>query len=151
MKNLNRYTVLPILLFALTYVIGCVPKTTVPKGWLPSVSDAQHEAFGGWVTVRYHTGDSGGEVHGELIAISPNQIFILIGLSGQSFANISIDSITYMKLTTVQLSNDIEVNRYRQITYPIKPLDAFRAYARFPQGLPEGINVQSLKPKNTRL
>ena len=153
MKNLNRYIVLPILLFALIYGVGCGPTTTAPKGWLPSVSDAQHESYGGWITVRYHTGDSEEEVHGELITISPNQIFILIGLTGQSFANISIDSITYMKLTTVRLTSrltsDDEVKRYRQITYPVKPLDEFRAYARFPQGPPEGIDVQSLKPKNT--
>ena len=77
MKNLNRYIGMPVLSFALIYVVGCVPTTTAPKGWLPSVSTVQHESYGGWVTVRYHTGDSEGEVHGELITINPNQIFIL--------------------------------------------------------------------------
>ena len=145
MKNFNRYTGLPILLFALIYVGGCSKaKTTAPKGWLPSVSTAQHESYGGWITVRYHTGDSGGEVHGELITINPNQIFIL---PEQGFTNISIDCITRMKLTTIQLSRDGEVDKHRQMMYPVKPLDAFRAYARFPQGMPEGIDGQSLKLK----
>ena len=144
MKNRNRYTVLSILLFALIYGVGCGPTTTAPKGWLPSISDAQHESYGGWATVKYHTGDSEGEVHGELITIHPNQIFIL---TDQYFTNISIDCITYMKLTTIQLSRDTEVDKRRQMMYPLKPLDAFRAYARFPQGMPEGIDVQSLKPK----
>lgn len=145
MKHLNRYTGLSILLFVLIYVGGCSKaRTTAPRGWLPSLSTAQHESYGGWITVRYHTGDSGGEVHGELIAINPNQIFIL---TEQGFANISIDSITYMKLTTIRLSWNGEVDKHRQMMYPVKPLDAFRAYARFPQGLPEGIDMQSLKPK----
>ena len=149
MKNLNRYTVLPIFM-ALIYVIGCgKATTTAPKGWLPSVSTAQHESYGGWITVRYQTGDSEAEVHGELIAINPNQILILIGLTGQSFANISIDSITYMKLTSVQLSRGNDVDKYRQIMYPAQPLDAFRAYARFPQGLSKTFDRQFLKPKRS--
>ena len=146
MKNFNRYTVLPIFM-GLIYVIGCGPTTTAPQGWLPSVSAAQHESYGGWVSVKYHTGDSEGEVHGELIAINPRQIFVL---TGQGFTNISIDSITHMKITTVQLSNDPDVNRPRQMMYPLKPLDDFLAYARFPQGLPEAINIESLKPKEKR-
>ena len=145
MKNFNRYTGLPILLFALIYVGGCsTARTTAPKGWLPSLSTAQHESYGGWTTVKYHTGDSEREVHGELITINPNQIFIL---TEHGFTNISIDSIIYMELTTIQLSRNDEVDKHRQMMYPVKPLDAFRAYARFPQGLPEGIDVQSIKPK----
>ena len=144
MKNSNRYTSLSILLFGLIYGVGCGPTTTAPKGWLPSVSTAQHESYGGWVTVKYHTGDSAWEAHGELIAIHPSQIFIL---AGQELTNISIDSITYMKLTTVQLSRDVDLDKHRQMMYPVKPLDEFRAYARFPQGLPEGIDGQSVKPK----
>lgn len=147
MKNLNRYTSLSILLFVLIYVAGCGPTTTAPKGWLPSVSTAQHESYGGWVTVRYHTGDSEGEAHGELIAIQPSQIFIL---TEQELTHISIDSITQMKLTTIRLSKDTTLDKYRQMKYPVKPLDEFRAYARFPQGLPEGIDIQSLRPKNER-
>ena len=144
MKDLNRYTVLPILLFALIYVVGCGPTTTAPMGWLPSVFDAQHESYGGWVSVRYHTGGSEREAHGELIAINPSQIFIL---TGQEFTDISIDSIAHVKLTTVQLSNVANVDKYRQMMYPVKPLYEFRAYARFPQGLPEAIDVQSVKAK----
>ena len=144
MKNLNRYTSLPILLFALFYVVGCGPTTTAPEGWLPSVSGAQRESYGGWITVKYHTGDSESEAHGELIAIQPNQIFIL---TEQGLTHISIDGITQMKLTTIRLAKDTKVDRHRQMMYPVKPLDEFRAYARFPQGLPEAIDIQSLKPK----
>ena len=143
MKNLNRYTVM-LIFIALTHVAGCGATTTAPKGWLPSVSVAQHEAFGGWISVRYHTGDLKRTVHGELIAIHSNQVFIL---TVQELTSLSSDSISYMKLTVVQLAGDRAVDRDRQMIYPAKPLDEFRAYARFPQGLPKDIDRQSLKPK----
>ena len=58
MKNLNKYTVV-LIFIALTHVVGCAAMTTAPKGWLPSVSVAQHEAFGGWISVRYITDQTG--------------------------------------------------------------------------------------------
>ena len=132
-----------LIFIALTHVVGCAT-TTSPKGWLPSVFTGQHEAFGGWTSVRYHTGVSGSEVHGELIAIHSNQVFIL---TAQELISISTDTISYMKLTAVQLSGGREVDSYRQTIYPAKLLAEFRAYARFPQGLPKDIDRQSLKPK----
>ena len=143
MKDLNRYTILPILLFALIYVVGCAT-TTAPKGWLPSVSTVQHESYGGWISVKYNTGDSESEVHGELIAIHANQTLIL---TSQELIPISHDSISRMKLTNVELSGDEDVDPHRQMIYPAKPLDEFRAYARFPQGLSKTIDMQFLKPK----
>ncbi|MDE0685120.1 MAG: hypothetical protein OXI63_19520 [Candidatus Poribacteria bacterium] len=144
MKNSNRYTSLPVLLFALIYVGGCGPTTTAPKGWLPSVSDAQRESYGGWISVRYHTGDSESEVHGELVAIHANQVLIL---TSQELISISHDTISRMKLTNVQLSRDADVDKHRQMIYPLKPLGKFRAYARFPQGLSKTFDMQFLKPK----
>ena len=149
MKNRNRYTFLPILLFSLSYVIGCVPTTTAPpKGWLPSVSAAQQESYGGWVSVRYHTGDSESEVHGELIAVHANQILIL---TEQALIAISHDSISRMKLMIVQLSGYEDVDDHRQMMYPKKRLNAFRAYARFPQGLSKTFDMQFLKPKRSKI
>ena len=146
MKNLNRYIGLPILLFTLIYVVGCGPTTTAPKEWLPSVSTAQHESYGGWVTVRYQTGVSESEVHGELIAVHTDQVLVL---ASQELISISHDTISRMKLTSVQLSRNADVDKYRQTMYPVKPLDAFRAYARFPQGLSKTFDMQFLKPKRS--
>ena len=137
---------MPILFIALIHVVGCGGTTTAPEGWLPPVSVAQHEAFGGWTSVRYHTGVSGSEVHGELIAIHSNQIFIL---TAQELTSISTASISLMKLTIVQLAGNNDVDPHRQMIYPAKPLDEFRAYARFPQELPKDIDRQSLKPKRS--
>lgn len=147
MKNLNRYTVIPILITLINIVSCSTPRITAPRGWLPSASVAQHEAFGGWISVRYverDTGDLIWKVHGELIAINLNQIFIL---TAQELTSIPIDSISRVELTMVQLSSDEDVDSYRQMIYPAKPLEEFRSYARFPQGLPDDIDRQSLKPK----
>jgi len=146
MKNLNRYTLMPIFIVPL-HVVGCGRTTTAPKDWLPSVSVAQHEAFGGWISVRYITDQTGNikrRAHGELIAIHSHQIFIL---TTQELISIPIDSISRVKLTIAQLSDNNDVNSTRQMIYPKKPLDAFRPYARYPQGLPKDIDDQSLKPK----
>ncbi len=148
MKNLNRYIGLPIFM-ALIYVIGCSrATTTAPKGWLPSLSTAQHESYGGWVSVRYQTGTSESEVRGELIAINLSQVCVL---TAQGLTSISSDSISRVTLTIIQLSGDSEVDLHRQMIYPAKPLDAFRAYARFPQGLSKTIDMQFLKPKGTKM
>ena len=148
MKNLNRYIGLPIFM-ALIYVIGCGrATTTAPKGWLPSLSTAQHESYGGWVSVRYQTGASVSEVSGELVAINLSQVFIL---TAQGLTAISADSISRVTLTITQLSGDSEVDLHRQMIYPAKPLDEFRAYARFPQGLSKAIDMQFLKPKGTEM
>ena len=145
MKNLNRDTVMPIIFLALIYGIGCAgPTTTAPEGWLPSVATAQHESYGGWISVRYHTGASESEVHGELIAIRLNEVLIL---TLQELTSISADSISRMELTSVQLARDEAMDLHRQMIYPAKPLDAFRAHARFPQGLSKAIDMQFLKPK----
>ena len=145
MKNLNRYTIMPIFI-ALIHVIGCA-HTPPPKGWLPSVAAAQHESYGGWISIICRTGDAESKVYGELIAIHSNQIFVL---TTQELTSISTDSISHMILTTTQLSGNSDVDSYRQMMYPTTSLEEFRAYARFPQGLSKDIDNQSLKPKRPR-
>ena len=177
MKTLNRYIVI-LMFVTLIHISGCA-STTAPHGWLPPPSVAQHEGFGSWISVSYRTGDLIRTVHGELIAIHSNQVFIL---TVQELTSISTDSIYDMKLTAYNaraggltgwtclgilstISHGVfliftspvwliggsiaTVGRsYEpQMTYPARLLIEFHAYARFPHGLPEGIDRQSLKPK----
>ena len=164
----------------LIHISGCA-STTAPQGWLPLPPVAQHESYGGWISVSSHTGDLKRIVHGELIAIHPNQVFIL---TVQELTSISTNSIYDMKLTAYNaqhgqlagwtglgilstISHGVFLifsapfwiiggscttgirSHEPQITYPAKSLEAFRAYARFPQGLPKDIDRQSLKPKRS--
>ena len=41
------------------------------------------------------------------------------------------------------------MDKHRQMMYPVRPLDAFRAYARFPQGVSKAFDTQFLKPKGS--
>ena len=129
MKNSNRYTSLAILLLAIIYVGRLWSNDNCTKG-VASVCLYRSTRKLWWLgsPLAYYTGDSAWEAHGELIAIHPSQIFIF---SGQELTHISIDSITYIKLTIVQLSRDVDLDKHRQMMYPVKPLDEFRAYARF--------------------
>lgn len=182
MKNLNRYTVIPIFIL-LIHVVGCA-NTTAPQGWLPSQSVAQHESYGGWVSVRYYTGNSEVEVHGELIAIHTNQVLILSG--SERLISIPVNSISLMNLTAYDANSEaltiltvagtlssishgfflffsvpvwviggssaiITTSYDAQMIYPAKPLDMFRAYARFPQGLSKAFDMQFLIPKGKKI
>ena len=182
MKNRNRYTVMPIFIL-LIHVVGCA-STTAPKGWLPSQFVAQHESYGGWVSVRYHTGEPKAEVRGELIVIHTNQVLILS--ISEELISIPVNSISRMELTAYDANSEgfamlttvgtlstishgvlligsapywiiggysatTATSLDAQVIYPAKPLDAFRAYARFPQGISKAIDIQFLKPKGKEI
>ena len=183
MKNLNRYTIIMPIFILLVHIIGCAT-TTAPKDWLPSTSTAQQESYGGWVSVRYHTGDSEVKVAGELIAVHTNQVLILS--NSDMLISIPVDSISGMKMTIhaadsaglagwsvlgglstlshgyfiifsapvwiITGSNaTISTTFDAQMTYPAKPLDAFHAYARFPQGMSKAADMQFLQPKGKKI
>lgn len=124
MKNLNRYTVIPIFI-VLVHIFGCAP-ATVPK------KELTYKAVGEWTSVTYQTGDSKLRVHGELIAIHSDQIFIL---ATRGLTTIPSDSVSRMELNN---------NSDQRMTYPAKSLNGFLPYARFPQGFPKDIDRQSI-------
>ena len=177
MKTLNRYTVM-LMFFLLIYISGCA-SNSAPRKWLSPPFAAQQEGFGGWISVKYHTGDLETEIHGELIAVNQNQLFIF---TTQGVKSIPTNRISRIKLTAY----DAEVGKLTswtalgtlstlshgiysvftapswiitgaltarsqsfvpQLNSPPESWDTFRNYARFPQGLPEGLDMQSLKPK----
>ena len=177
MKNLNRYMV-ALMFVTLIYIPACAT-TTAPQAWLPELSVAQRDGFGGWVSIKYGTEKSETTIHGELIAIDLNQLSVL---TAQGMIFVPSKNIDFMKLTTYDsksgrfagwtclgtlstISHGVFLiftapawllggscvtgiqSREPQITYPEKSLDEFRAFARFPQGLPKGIDGQSLSPK----
>ena len=184
MKSFNRYTIM-LMFFALIHVAGCA-STSAPKGWLSPPSDAQSEGFGGWISVEMGQTNRPNKrslrtatmrVRGELIAVNPNQLFVL---TSQGLISVSASSISRMKLTPHDVKEGWWVglgalstlshgawlvftlpswiiggliakrnaSHASQLNYPVKSSwDEFPNYARFPQGLPESIDAQSLKPK----
>lgn len=83
MKNLNRYTVLSILLLVLIYVGGCAPTTTAPNGWRPS-----HPTSPENVTVS-----SDKSILPDAKSIVNERIDLRLGLLGTSIPGIDISVI----------------------------------------------------------
>ncbi len=54
-------------------VAGCAT-TGAPRGWLPTPSEAESQAHGGWIIVRY---DGTAEARGELISVAGDSVFVL--------------------------------------------------------------------------
>jgi hypothetical protein len=51
-----------------------------PSGWLPTALEAQTEAYGAWIEVRYGSESGKRErVRGEFIAVGEDTVFVLVG------------------------------------------------------------------------
>lgn len=164
-------------LFALA-AMGCA-STTAPSKWLAPPIETQRQAFGGWISVDYQTNRLKSEIHGELIAVAPDSIFVL---AADRFWAIPAKQITKAKLTAYDpnvgplalwsflgtlstashgfvliISAPIWIisgtaassaQSYQpQLSFPKKPWNEFRKYARFPGGLPQGLDRKTLKRK----
>jgi len=153
--------------------------TTAPMGWLPTADDAQREAYGGWIKVEYTT-DVKRMVQGELIAATSDSVHVLTGNNIVALPTATVVSgtlTTYdVKLGTLRLwtvlgavsaashglvlvlsapawliigSTATAVASRAPRVESTKPGD-LRAYARFPQGIPHGLDPRSLRQKDIR-
>lgn len=155
--------------------------TTAPSGWLPTPSEAQSEAFGGWMSVEYRAGSRAAYAEGELIAVGPDTVFLLPaeGLIAIPMGAIRRATLTaydaqsgglaaWTLLGTVStLSHGVglivsapvwiltgsiataSASRAprRQYRSEAEAWQEFRKFARFPQGLPPGVQRTSLRLK----
>jgi len=48
-----------------------------PRGFLPDTREAQTQASGGWIEVRYRPAQGGGEVMGELLAATADSLWVM--------------------------------------------------------------------------
>ena len=80
----------PVLIMLLA--AGCAT-TGAPRGWLPSPSEAQSQAHGGWIIVRY---DGKAEARGELISVAGDSVFVQ---TASGLTEIPKTSISRAKLT----------------------------------------------------
>lgn len=158
---------------------GCA-STYAPKGWLPPAEEAQSQAFGGWISVKYNDGTKETYVDGELIAVNDDSVFILadkglVALSKSQILNATATgydaktgSLAAWSVfgTATTISNGLflvftapiwiitgsaataSASHAPQEVYPRKQWNQFHKYARFPFGMPEGLNRQSLRPKS---
>ena len=135
-----------IALCAAGLVAGCGASTMPePPNWIPAGPQPHDDPYGSWAWVEF--GDEGAPTNeGELVAVQDDSIYL--------FQGDSLRIIPAIKVTRVG------VIRYRGAT-PIverfwdgdnakdraRNLSRLSEYARFPQGLPPGVDPQTLRPR----
>lgn len=159
---------------------ACGFHTTAPTGWLPSAEEAQREAYGGWFKMNYGSPAGARTVQGELISATADTVHVLTAdsiVAVPTGAVISGTLTTYdahlgtLRLWTVlgiistashgaalvlsapvwliagATATSAASNAPRvESTNPV----ALRAYARFPQGIPPGLDPRGLRQKDVR-
>ena len=93
MRN-HKYA--PVLAVLALSALGCGSAPTSPPDWLPEPDDAGRSEFGGWIEVECRTPRGRTEVHGELLAVSHDRVYVL---RHDGMASIPIDSVLKAELT----------------------------------------------------
>jgi hypothetical protein len=151
--------------------------TTAPEGWLSTPAVAQREAYGGWIAVETAPEPSKRTVEGELIAITPDTLHVLTADSLVSLAIGEVASATLTTYdarsgriqtwSIVGAVSTLSHGVWLVLSLPtwilvgttatasaskeprVQSLDAalLRPHARFPQGLPPGLDRRALRQK----
>jgi hypothetical protein len=152
-------------------------QTTAPEGWLSTPAVAQREAYGGWISAAYTLGAGTATVEGELIAASPDSLHVLTADSLVTVATSAVTSATLTtydaRLNTLNMwtilgaVSSLSHGVGLLLSVPmwiivgttatasaskaprVQSVDAalLRPYARFPQGLPPGLERRALRQK----
>ena len=158
---------------------GCF-HTSAPKGWLPTAAEAQREAFGGWIKVDYTTGVAKRTVEGELIAATSDSMHVLTSdsivalptgaLISGTLTAFDVQLRTLKVWTLVGAVAAVSHGFVLILSAPawviagttataaaskaprVESTDpaVLRMYARFPQGIPPGLDPRSLRQKDVR-
>lgn len=157
-------------------VTAACAMNSAPAGYLPTSSEASTDVHGGWIELRV---GGYGPVWGELVAVSPDTIWVLDGEGGRA---VSTRTILEGKLTgwdtrpaslgwatfggmLTTISNGVFLvftapawlivgslaaqsqSRLADLAVPRSDWTDLAPFARFPQGMPEGVRLVDLTPK----
>jgi hypothetical protein len=161
---------------ALGPAAGCF-QSTAPRGWLPAAEEAPHQAFGSWIRLEDRSRPPTTVTEGELIAVDRDTIHVhsfgrLVSLPRASVCCVTLTAFhldygsiaawaalgtlstashgfgliltapIWMLAGTAAASNASVAPRI-QSTDP----DVLRRFARFPQGIPPGLDRATLRAK----
>jgi hypothetical protein len=140
-----------------------------PSGWLPSADEVGRSGRGAWITIR-DAGPRKTTTAGELIAIADDRVHVLTvgglrtvpaaeihsavvalyasGADAQVGASFLTLSHGYWQIFTTPLWWGLvhDTSRAPLVKHPPLPLDGLARFARFPAGLPPGLEPGSLGP-----
>ena len=150
-----------------------------PQGWLPTLSEVQSQAFGGWTSIEYQSAGETKSSSGELLAMQEGRLFIL---NESGVSEIFVSEVQRIQLEIFKeeriaglwailgVLSTASHGGWLLLTAPIwiisgigfssgesktglmefqgPPSEEIKKFARFPQGLPKNIDLQSLKVKS---
>jgi hypothetical protein len=162
-------------------VSAACASNTAPRDWLPTPTQAQTAAYGGWIELTY---DDSTERHtdGELIAVSAESVWVLSGSQGLVIPTTAVNKgkltayaaqkgglTTWTALGTLAtISNGLALvftapmwliggplavgaeSRAPERKHPPLKWEELTPFARFPQGMPTGLDLTALRPKAYR-
>jgi hypothetical protein len=172
MRNIDHWKVFTLTLFLLAP--AC--RTSTPKPMLTPFNTADQDIFGGWI-VAVPVEPKAPRIAGELIAVAPERLVVLTpsgamqvekkdvrtaslalydpktllgNVTGGMLLALTNGGLAAITIPLWGVAGGIalhDVNVAAVIEYPQSQWDELRKGARFPQGLPEGFDIQKLQPR----
>jgi hypothetical protein len=167
MQFLDRKKAFPALCVVLLSV-SCA-SNPAPVGWRPPAAEAQRSIRGGWILIER---ESDSDVTGELIAVDQTTLHVLTDSGLEAVPRSTVDEVRLVGYgswehlplwTTLGAVSTLSHGGYLVATLPLwiiggwtatsdevqavlVPPEDFASFARFPQGLPPGLDPASLGP-----
>ena len=117
---------------------GCATGGPRATGGQAGVAPTWNQGFGGAARVYCESKRLRQVVKGELIAIGDDSLLVLTPTA--------LEAIALESVTRVVLAMEINATGRQTLYFDPGEWSGMRVYARFPQGLPEGLDPGTLKP-----
>ena len=131
-----KIRILQIIIFA-TVLSGCGKYILAPKGTVPTRKEIVEDAYGAWIKIYPIEGPT--LIEGEFIALKKDQILYLYSNQLKSF------SIAKVKNCDIIVYNS---NSSNFLQFPEYDWIYLSRFARFPQGIPEGLDITKLRSRS---
>lgn len=172
--------IFPGVHIAVAVVCAACGGNNTPKGWLPTPKESQETAYGGWIELSYLENAEARGAAGELIAVSADSVWVLTSDQGLVIPTASVregkltgyaaQSLTGWTLAGTlssvsngafliftmpawliggSLANGSESRAAQRKSPPLQWVELAQ-FARFPQGLPQGLEISGLSRKKGR-
>ena len=155
-------------------------RSTAPPGWLSTPEQSQREAWGAWTEVRTRSGGERALVMGELIAADRDSVFVLTATALVSLPIAEIEQATlttydarWDKLALWTVLGTLSTASHGMALVLSAPAwiaggtaatasasrgprvrstdgTVLARFARFPQGMPPGLDRSTLRPRDVR-
>lgn len=160
-----------LLLAAAAFVLPACAANPAPEGWRPPAQEAERTVQGGWIVVKWRAGDVKQRLEGELIAVDEKRLDVLTAsglrsvpreqVGGLKLVGYGTEGTSLGLWTLLGTVSTLSHGGFLLLTAPLwliagtaaavgesnagfaKP-EELAKYARFPQGLPPGLDPAAL-------